>query len=63
MDRSIESGKSDALNKTSPTDQLVSIKWSKQLEKRSVAELEVIASNYYTTSGSFQKDYRPAHLQ
>jgi hypothetical protein len=63
MDQNIESGKSDALNKTWPTDQSVSIKLSKQLEKRLEVELEVIVSICYTISGSFPKDYRPTHLQ
>jgi hypothetical protein len=63
MDQSIESGMSDALNKTSPTNQLVSIKSSKQLEKQLVEELEAIVSICYTISGSFQKDYLLTHLQ
>ena len=63
MDRSIESGKLDALNKRMLKAQLVYIKSSKQLGKQLAVELEVIAPSYYTIAGSFQKDYHPTHLQ
>ena len=57
MDRSIESGKLDALNKRMLKAQLVYIKSSKQLGKQLAVELEVIAPSYYTIAGSFQTGF------